>query len=73
MWRVLLKSALAVKMNRRSSTIAPYANYGHCETSKANSSSCLLKGLRRFDGFLDSFAIDVVLILRWKRLARNKV
>lgn len=57
----------------RSSTVAPNANDGHCETSKANSSSCLLKGLRRFDSLLDCFAIDVVLILSGNRLARDKI
>jgi hypothetical protein len=57
----------------RSSTVTPYANDSHGETGETDSSSCLLKYLRGFDSLLNCFAIDVVLVLRKKRLSRDKI
>jgi hypothetical protein len=57
----------------RSSTITPYANDSHGETSETDSSSCLLKYLGGLDSLLDCFAIDIVLVLSKERLSRDKI
>jgi hypothetical protein len=56
-----------------SSTVTPYANDSHGESNETDSSSCLFKNLGGLDSLLDSFAIDVFLVLRGQRLGRNEI